>query len=241
MILIFLLAGAVSIGASALMARVGNHGEAVADDFAVQSAVAVTASKLTASGGCPTNSLCLAETKVPLAPLASLPFSQPTNVCAVASLSRFESSLPSTLWIFFNARWQGLPGQTMFAYVDMSADPMPTCRTSPGTGTQCSAPPQTPRYAQPSALPPCSLSAPPQGMHWWLFVHNDNNGNQPAPQPKQAFVLQSATPSAGQSVGTLYVTASSTGPRISPDYEEAFFYLPPVGVQLQLLYEAPLP
>ena len=93
MILIFLLAGAVSIGASALMARVGNHGEAVADDLAVQSAVAVTASKLTASGGCPTNSLCLAETKVPLAQLASLPFSQPTNVCAVASLSRFESSV----------------------------------------------------------------------------------------------------------------------------------------------------
>ena len=246
MILIFLLAGAVSIGAAALLARLQGTGNAFTDDFAAQSAVAAAASFATAHpSGCsaavsglpstftvphpppgrPQPGLCTSLAGVPPSPFSSFDLGAwSSDGCSVTDLSPFKSA-QITLWIFFNARWRG----SAFAYVDNVSPPSgtisaPACpQVMPSSKLPCSARPS------PEAFPvavSCTLAE-----HPFLFVRNA------ARQPKQAFYLQ---PASQDNDGTLYVTAAGTGRGPGKDYEGAILYRTGRGA-LQLRYEAPLP
>lgn len=246
MILIFLLAGAVSVGAAALLARLQGAGNAFTDDFAAQSAVAAAASFAAAHpSGCPAApsglsssftvphpppgrpqpGLCTSLSGVPPTPFSSFNLSAwSSDGCSVTDLSPFKSA-QITLWIFFNARWRG----SAFAYVDnvnlpTGSTSAPGCpQAMPSGKLPCSARP-TPE-AFPVALS-CTLAERP-----FLFVRNA------ARQPQQAFYLQ---PASQDNDGTLYVTAAGTGRGPGKDYEGAVLYRTGRGA-LQLRYEAPLP
>jgi hypothetical protein len=249
MILVFLLAGAVSIGASSLMARMGNHGQAVAEDFAAQSAVAAAASYAASTSSCvgniadftvaqpspgPQAGRCAGLSGVPLNSLNTKDLGQWSGDCSATNLTSYQNS---NLVIFFNARWlpPSIPGHTMSAYIDKfqatSRDP---CSTNPAPGNApCSA-------AKPDAgvsplVLPCNLTAPPTGTLWYLIVRNA------AAQPRQVFFLSYTTPGIQSNTGTLYVTVAGTGLPTPRDFEQAIFYSPSKGAPLQLLYEAQLP
>lgn len=249
MILVFLLAGAVSIGASALMARMGNHGQAVAEDFAAQSAVAAAASYAASpTSTCVGNIVdftvaqpspaaqagrCAGLGAVPLNSLTTKDLGPWSGDCSATNLTSYQNT---NLVIFFNARWlaPSIPAHTMSAYIDkfQASTPDP-CSSNPAPGnTPCSAAPK-------SGVSPlvfaCNLGVPPTGTLWYLIVRNG------AAQPRQVFFLSYTSPGIQNNTGTLYVTVAGTGLPTPRDYEQAIFYSPSKGASLQLLYEAQLP
>jgi len=250
MILIFLLAGAVSIGASALMARMGNHSQAVAEDFAAQSAIAAAASYAASTSSCvgnivdftvvqpspgPQAGRCAGLSGVPVNSLNTKDLGQWSGDCSATNLTSYQNT---NVVIFFNARWlpPSIPAHNMSAFIDkfQASTPDP-CSSNPALGSPpCSAAVMAKPVASPLVLP-CNLPAPPTGTAWYLIVRNG------AAQPKQVFFLSYSSSASQNSSSTLYVTVAGTGLPIPRDYEQAIFYSPSKGASLQLLYEAQLP
>jgi len=258
MTLIFLLAGAVSVGASSLLIRMRSTGSDVTDDFTVQSAVAAAASHAAsqttptigclASGGStfpialPTNppgqlsngsqtGTCVGFSGVSMNGFSRVDLGPWLNACSTTDITNYQNS---TVSMFFDRRWQ--LGQNTVAYVEKastrsSLNCLPT--TSPGSQRLCSALPQAAIYP-PVALR-CQLPAVPSGTGLYLVIGSGTG------QPKQAFFVSSPSAGSQTSTGFLYLTVAGTGLPSPRDYEEGHFYLQNKTAQLQLVYEAPLP
>jgi len=245
MILVFLLAGAVSVAATSLLARMRATSSDVTNDFAVQGAVAAAAS------GSQASSCASGYSTFPIPQVSSSPGTVGTCAglsqaasgaltmmdlgsfdlrgCSATNLSTYQNN---TALILFAARWAGtlsaMPSVNVLNVPDSTTDP---CSATVGPSI-CSPKPQpgsNPVY--PIALS-CPKQAAPPSTHPVLIVRNALK------QPKQ-FLFQSSTVSG---TGMLYMTVAPTGLAAPADYEEALFFLPSkTAQQVQLLYEAPLP
>ena len=230
MMLIFLLAGAVSIGATNLLNRTDGTHDVAADDLAVQSAVAVAADHAANRRSCGASQapdftvgrnvgFCVSLTEIPpAAPLNSLALTQRgPDGCSVTELK----STGTVKWwvIILTAHWQ--PGS--YAYIgDAGAAACPPSRP-PGISQGCFA--EQLRNAYPVAYP-VALKCTPAITRPALFVRNGPG------QTRSALSMQLDS---SPGTGVLYVTVTSTG-LVSPrDYEEAILYSPqPNVVNLKL-------
>ena len=254
MILIFLLAGAVSIGAGSLLARMRTTGSDVTNDFAVQGAVAAAAShaasQTTSTIGCLTSGgstfpivlpsnppgqaangsqtgRCVGFSGMSMNAFSRLDLGPWLNGCSTTDITSYQNS---TVSIFFDRRWQ--QGQNTVAYVEkVSTSGSVNCLTP--ANQVCAAPAQAAMY--PPVAFQCPLSTVPSGTHLYLVVSSGTG------QPKQAFFVSSPSSGSQNNAGFLYLTVAGTGLPSPRDYEEGHFYLPYKTAQLQLLYEAPLP
>lgn len=257
MILIFLLAGAVSVGAGSLLTRMRTTGSDVTDDFAVQGAVAAAASHAASQTNPTTGCLTSSGSTFPI-PLPSNPPGQAStgsqtgrcvgfsgmsmnafsrvdvgpwlNGCSTTDITAYQNNNVS---IFFDRRWQ--LGQNTAAYVEKA----PTtgtvnCLATPTLSNRvCLAPAQAAIY--PPVAFQCQLPTVPSGTGLYLVISSGTG------QPKQAFFVSSPSAGSQTNTGFLYLTVAGTGLPSPRDYEEGHFYLQNKTAQLQLLYEAPLP
>ena len=234
MMLIFLLAGAVSIGATNVLGRTDGTHDVAAEDLAVQSAVAVAADHAANRRPCGarpapdftfgTNvGFCVSVTDIPAAaPLNSLPLKQPgPDGCSETDLT----SAGTVKWvIILTAHWQ----LGSYAYIgDAGQGPCPPSR--PNSLAQGCFAEQLPD-AYPVALKCTTLAS----SHPALYVRNA------AGLPRSAFSMQlDSTATSTPGTGMLYVTVTRTGLVSPKDYEAAILYSPrPSAVSLKL--ETPL-
>src|SRR5262245_22989239 len=218
MMLIFLLAGAVSIGATNVLGRTDNTHDVAADDLAVQSAVAVAADHAANRRPCGARltpdftfgknvGFCVSVTEIPPAPLNGLALTQRApDGCSVTDLN---NSAGTVKWIIIlTAHWQ--PGS--YAYI------------GEGGGAACPAsrPTTVPQGCFADKLPdaysvayPVALKCTPASTHSSLYVRNGPG------QPRSALSMQLDS---SPGTGVLYVTVTSTGLASPRDYEEAILY-----------------
>jgi hypothetical protein len=231
--LIFLLAGAVSIGAVSVLTRMDRTHDNLADDFAAQSAVAWAASRAAQPSTCPLIARQFALT-LPTSPtrptgwcvgvsgVAPPPYSslspKPPLPWSVTTLPAPKTSQQTSLLILLFGRWQS----DACIYVGSTASPTGLCPP------QCSASPPTQSLAPVALLCPLSSLSPPLS----LFIRN---GGVP---PTQVFYATSDGTASGNGTAFLFVVGTGRGP--GKDYEAAVFFKPSTG-PLQLQYEAPLP
>ena len=233
MMLIFLLAGAVSIGATNVLGRTDSTHDVAAEDLAVQSAVAVAADHAANRRPCGARltpdftfgknvGFCVSVTEIPPASLNGLTLTQRApDGCSVTDLN---SSAGTVRWIIIlTAHWQ--PGS--YAYI------------GEGGGTAC--PTSRPLTVTPgcfadirdaySVAYPVALKCTLSGAHPSLYVRNGPG------QPRSALSMQLDS---APGTGFLYVTVTSTGLASPRDYEEAILYSPrPNVANLKLEIAAP--
>lgn len=240
MMLIFLLAGAVSIGATNVLGRTDSTHDVAADDLAVQSAVAIAADHAANRRPCGARltpdftfgknvGFCARVTEIPPAeiPPAAVPLNGLTltqrgpDGCSVTDLN---NSAGTVKWvIILTAHWQ----PNSYAYI------------GDGGGTACPASrPLVPPGCFADRLPnqysvayPVALKCTPASTHPSLYVRNGPG------QPRSALSMQLGS---SPGTGVLYVTVTSTGLASPRDYEEAILYSPqPNVVYLKLETAAP--
>lgn len=245
-VLIFLLAGAVSIGVASLLARMRTTGSDITNDFAVQSAVAAAASasqtsacapgkpsffKFAQPSASPQSGFCAGLDKVPSTPLTSKDLAPWSSHCSATDLTAgFPGS--TRFWIVFGARWLGLNTSANVYRVPVSNST--PCNPGISIGNPVCPGANNPAGGYPIALS-CSVPTNLSTDHLYLVIRNM------ADQPTQAFFISSTASSIATSGGLLYTTVTPTGLPPPADYEEAVFYLPSTAAQLKLLYEARLP
>jgi len=220
MMLVFLLAGGVSIGAINLIGRTDGTHDLAADDLAVQSAVAVAANHAASRGPCGAHpgpdftlgkntGFCASLADMPPPQLSSLALTQsaPTGCSGYADLK----STISVKWvIILTARWQ--PGG--YAYIG-DAGAAACLPAHPNTIPQgCFADQLPGAVAYPIAL----KCTPAVGTRPALYVRNGSG------QLISALSMQLDSSSSG--TGVLYVTVTSTGLASPKDFEEAILYSP---------------
>ncbi len=232
--LIFLLAGAVSIGAVSVLTRMDRAHDNLSDDFAAQSAVAWAASRAAQPSTCPqiarqfaltlptsptqTTGWCVGVSGVAPPPYGSLR-PKPPLPWSVTTLSVPTTSQQASLLIMLFGRWQS---DTCIYVASSTSGPTGLCPPL------CSASPPTQSPAPVALLCPLSSLSPPLS----LFIRN---GGVP---PTQVFYVMSDGTVTGNGTAFLFVVGTGRGP--GKDYESAVFFKPSTGA-LQLRYEAPLP
>lgn len=234
MMLIFLLAGAVSIGATNVLGRTDSTHDVAADDLAVQSAVAIAADHAANRRPCGASAtpdftlgknvgFCVRVTEIPPAPLNALTLTQRApDGCSVTDLN---NSAGTVKWvIILTAHWQ----PDSYAYIgDGGGTACPASRPTVPQGCFADRLANAYSVAYPVALK-CST---PASTHPSLYVRNGPG------QPRSALSMQLDT---SPGTGVLYVTVTSTGLASPRDYEEAILYSPqPNVVNLKLETAAP--
>ena len=230
MMLVFLLAGAVSIGAINVLGRTDSTHDPTADDLAVQNAVAIAANHAASRGPCGARQapdftfgknvgFCASVADMPSPRLSTLALTEgaPSGCSGYADLK----SATSVRWvIILTAHWQ--PGS--YAYI--------------GDGGAAACPPSLPTklpqgcFAEqlPDAYAvayPIALKCAPTGARPALYVRNGSG------QIRSALSMQLDSSSSG--TGVMYVTVTSTGLVPPKDYEQAVLYSPrPNAVNLKL-------
>ena len=230
MMLVFLLAGAVSTGASNVLHRTDSTHDPAADDLAVQSAVAIAASHAARRGPCGARQapdftfgknvgFCVSLADMPSPQLSPLALAQgPPSGCS--GYADLKSAISVRWVIILTAHWQ--PGS--YAYI--------------GDGGAAACPPSLPTKLQqgcfaeqlPNAYAvayPVALKCTPTGTRPALYVRNGTG------QLRSALGMPLDGSLSGP--GVLYVTVTSTGLVPPKDYEEAILYSPrPNSVNLKL-------
>ncbi len=236
MILIFLLAGAVSVGASALLTRTTETRSGASSDFATQSAVAEMA--YAASHSCspsPDFALqltCAGQAGAPNAALTPLSMGTPKPVGASDSCSVTVLTASQPTWLLLSVRPRGT---LTFAYIRTfsTGTPAPTCledlKSIKGVLPGCMA---AAAQGQQALALACAIPQLP-ASRLYLVVRNG--------QPAQGFTVSANTSTAGAGGGgAFYMTIAGTGFPFPMDLEQAIMYIPNQG-RPQVRYEAPLP
>lgn len=258
MLILFALAGAVSLATSVLLRQQSGTRSAYTDDFAAQNATADAVSQVAGSvSRCSVTAASYPRTARPPTPLSISFPNGVTDVAAAAYCGRIDqvaSTVPQYLynnltwgttskcivpqalprankvWIFFNARWSSTGGGG-YAYVDSDSNPS-LCSSTPPTPTSSFRCGQVIPQPPPAPVISVALSCDLGGAAP-LYLHIANFS---AKSPLQVFIMDQDPQG-----GSIYLLASATKLRSGPDYEEAILFVSADGSINRLLYEARLP
>ena len=252
MLIVFALAGAVSIGASALLSQQANQRALFGDDLARQNAVTDAVAQVTGAGtaacgttpatspttltvrprGWPSPSAtayCVGLPNAAPDPPAYAPVRWDAPTCPnVTSVDLY--TLTGRRWVFFDARTK--PGDG-WAYVDQQPGvPAKQCSSPKLLGCSTSCPICSRDFStSTTSVAPVALDCGFGAATAAAFLHIRN----PLASPRLAFLV--GEPADGG--GTLYLLSAQTGLLGGSDFEEAVMFVG--GGANQLRYEGRLP